>query len=224
MPEDIPEAVRISKITVDVVASDGQRFIDTFTNPARTEVSFLDDLDEELGLYIDHPYRLSMVQRKYVLEIALGNEFPMIRHVMKSPPEGRPSVERWGVGMAEAASTRAECTRRKVGAIVLDRDGRIVGAGYNGAPAGKPSCLDGACPRAFSDVAPGSSYDTGAGSCIAIHAEANALLDAGRLSRGGQLMVSSAICDGCLRLAKGARVAWVHCAKPNGEIDSIPIR
>jgi dCMP deaminase len=223
MPEDIPEAVYISKITVDVVASDGQRFIDTFTNPTKTEVSFLDDLDEDLGLYRD-PYKFHASQRRYILEVALGMEFPMIRQVMKSPPEGRPSVERWGVGMAEAASTRAECTRRKVGAIVLDRDGRIVGAGYNGAPAGKPSCLDGACPRAFSGVAPGSSYDTGAGSCIAIHAEANALLDAGRLSRGGQLMVSSAICDGCLRLAKGARIAWVHCAKPNGEIDSIPIR
>lgn len=221
---EIPEAVYISKITVDIVASDGQRFVDTFTNPAKTEVAFLDDLDEEFVAAMDHGYRLRASQRKYVLEVALGMEFPMIRQHIQSPPAGRPSVEEWGVRMAEAASSRAECTRRLVGAIVLDSDGRIVGAGYNGAPAGKPSCLDGACPRAFSGVAPGSSYDTGPGSCIAIHAEANALLDAGRLARGGQLFVSTSICDGCLRLAKGSRIVWVHCRKPNGEIDSIPIR
>lgn len=219
------DPVTISKIVVDVVTSDGQRIVDTFTDPAGADITFVDDLDEEIASFASVPvYRIRPPERKYVLEVALGYQFPMVRQVIKAPAEGRPSVEAWGVGMAQAASTRAECTRRKVGAIVLDEGGRIVGAGYNGAPAGKPSCLDGACPRAFSDVAPGSSYDTGPGSCIAIHAEANALLDAGRLARGGQLMVSSAICDGCLRLAKGARIAWVHCAKPDGSIDSLPIR
>lgn len=214
----------VSKITVEIVMMDGQKVVDVITEPSKTDISFVDDLEDDVALAFVYPHRLRPVQYRYVLDIVLGNEFPMTRQLSKSPAEGRPSVERWGVGMAEAASTRAECTRRKVGAIVLDEGGRIVGAGYNGAPAGKPSCLDGACPRAFSNVAPGSSYDTGAGSCIAIHAEANALLDAGRLARGGQLFVSSPICDGCLRLAKGARVAWVHCAKPNGEIDSLPIR
>jgi dCMP deaminase len=223
MPEDI-DPIEVSKITVEIVMSDGQKLTDTITNPAKTEVSLRDDHEEEVTWALVDPYRFRPLERNYVLEVQLSSIFPMIRQHSIAVPEGRPSVESWGVGMAEAASTRAECTRRKVGAIVLDLDGRIVGAGYNGAPAGKPSCLDGACPRATSDVAPGSSYDTGPGSCIAIHAEANALLDAGRLARGGQLMVSSAICDGCLRLAKGSRIAWVHCAKPNGEIDSIPIR
>jgi dCMP deaminase len=222
--EQIQDPVKISKITVEVVLADGQKLVDTFTEPAKAEVSLRDDFEGDVSWALADPYRFRPIENRYILEVVLGYQFPMIRQHIVSPPEGRPSVEAWGVGMAEAASTRAECTRRKVGAIVLDSDGRIVGAGYNGAPAGKPSCLDGACPRAFSDVAPGSSYDTGAGSCIAIHAEANALLDAGRLARGGQLMVSSAICDGCLRLAKGSRIAWVHCAKPNGEIDSIPIR
>jgi dCMP deaminase len=223
MPENT-DPVEVSKITVEIVMADGQKLVDTFTEPHKTEVSLRDDHEEEVTWALVDPYRFRPIENRYILEVVLGTKFPMIRQYIKAAPEGRPAVERWGVGMAEAASTRAECTRRKVGAIVLDSDGRIVGAGYNGAPAGKPSCLDGACPRAFSEVAPGSSYDTGPGSCIAIHAEANALLDAGRLARGGQLMVSSAICDGCLRLAKGARVAWVHCAKPNGEIDSIPIR
>lgn len=134
--------------------------------------------------------------------------------------EDRPTIEQWGLRMAQTASIRGECTRRKVGALVLDGYRRVVGVGYNGAPAGEPSCLDGACPRAFSDVPPGSSYDTGPGSCIAIHAEANALLDAGRLARGGWLLVSEEPCDGCLRLARGARIETVSWVDSRGDIVS----
>lgn len=56
------------------------------------------------------------------------------------------------------------------------------------------------CPDA---VEPGSSYDTGPGTCIATHAEGNAKADAMR--RGGgdlegcQLVVSCEPCEGCVR-------------------------
>ncbi len=136
---------------------------------------------------------------------------------MVTSAEQRPNVVQWALGMARAASPRGECVRRKVGAIVLDDLNRVVGVGYNGAPAGHKSCLDGACPRASSGVAPGSSYDTGPGSCIAIHAEANALLDAGRSARGGRLFVSTEICDGCIRLAYGARISLVAWVGEDGE-------
>jgi dCMP deaminase len=85
-------------------------------------------------------------------------------------------------------------------------DHRIIGAGYNGARPGGPSCLKGDCPRGrhFNNganskwekagdpleecgcgkpwpcaeaVDPGSSYDTGPGVCINSHAEQNALAD-----------------------------------------------
>lgn len=36
--------------------------------------------------------------------------------------------------------------------------------------------MDGGCPRGQSTVAPGSSYDTGPGVCVALHAEQNALI------------------------------------------------
>lgn len=129
-------------------------------------------------------------------------------------------MEQWALRMAQTASIRGECTRRQVGAIVLDDLRRVVGVGYNGAPAGERSCLDGACPRATSGVEPGSSYDTGPGSCIAIHAEANALLDAGRLARGGWIFVSTEPCDGCLRLARGARIVGVSWIDSLGDVAS----
>jgi dCMP deaminase len=141
------------------------------------------------------------------------------------------------------AEMRADCTRRKVGAIVFEPDtGYQISSGYNGAPRGLPGCLsDGACPRGqhyeqmgivtfnsadFSrvgrpngmgvcggcgavwpcgeSVAPSSSYDTGPGSCIAIHAEANALLRAGPKARGMIMVVTEKPCDGCLKLCRGA--------------------
>lgn len=114
------------------------------------------------------------------------------------------------LGIAAAVARRADCSRRRVGAVVV-RDRRIVSTGYNGAPAGRIGCLSGGCPRASSDVSPGSSYDTGAGSCVAVHAEANALLYGGRdrMVRG-TLYTTDEPCDGCWRLIRAAGLRTVH--------------
>ena len=129
----------------------------------------------------------------------------------------RPDWDSYFLGIAKAVSARADCRRRKVGAIlVVDR--RIAATGYNGAESGGPSCLAGQCPRGQSNVDPGSSYDTGVGSCISTHAEANCLLysrydDA----RGGTLYITDAPCDGCARLIRSAGV--VRVVTPEGDIN-----
>lgn len=116
---------------------------------------------------------------------------------------------------ARIISLAADCTRRQVGAVVVDRDGRHLGQGYNGAAPGKPGCLtEGACPRgrlSNSDVPPGSSYDTGLGSCSAVHAEVNAILDAGgrRACIGATLYITDEPCDGCARIIDAAGIARV---------------
>lgn len=122
---------------------------------------------------------------------------------------GRPDWVDYFLGIAQAVSARADCTRRKVGAVVV-KDNRIVSTGYNGAHSGGPSCLAGECPRGLSGVEPGSSYDTGAGACIANHAEANAIIYAGRDSCvGSTIYLTTGPCDGCLRLIRGAGIAMV---------------
>lgn len=117
---------------------------------------------------------------------------------------GRPSKDEWAMIQALAASTRGECTRRRVGAVVIDRHGRLAGAGYNGSEPGGPSCLEGECPRALSGVLPGSQYDTGPGACHAVHAELNALLDVSDRNRldGATLYVTTEPCDGCLKILR----------------------
>lgn len=126
--------------------------------------------------------------------------------------EPRPSWDDWGLLMAQTVALRADCRRRKVGAVLLTDDHRVAATGYNGAAPGRPGCLSGACPRGLSDVLPGSSYDTGPGTCIAIHAEENALLQASRWSMVGcTLYVTDEPCMGCWRMISGTpvrRVVW----------------
>lgn len=123
----------------------------------------------------------------------------------------RPSKDEWAMGMALAASTRGECTRRRVGAVIVDRNGRLAGAGYNGSEPGGPSCLKGECPRALSGVLPGSQYDTGPGACHAVHAELNALLDVSDRNRldGATLYVTAEPCDGCLKILRTTGIAAI---------------
>jgi dCMP deaminase len=44
------------------------------------------------------------------------------------------------MGMAMQLATLATCPKRKVGCILLDKDLRIIGSGYNGVTSGEPHC------------------------------------------------------------------------------------
>lgn len=123
----------------------------------------------------------------------------------------RPTWDEWGLALAATVATRADCTRRQVGAVIMTPDHSIVATGYNGAPPGHPGCLTaGACPRGSSDVEPGSSYDTGPGSCIALHAEQNALLRASRSDMVGSTMyITDKPCDGCWRMISGTPIRYI---------------
>lgn len=133
-----------------------------------------------------------------------------------APYAERITSDEQGVLMAMGGSFRADCTRRQVCSIVTDAHGRVIGAGYNGAPPGYPGCLSsGACPRGRQSpdaVAHGSSYTSGNGVCHALHAEKNGLLFSDPIARrGGTMYVTHAPCDQCsLDLAGSglARVVW----------------
>lgn len=118
--------------------------------------------------------------------------------------------------VAEALSVRADCRRRQIGAVIVDKYDRVVSTGRNGGPPGAPSCLAGECPRgliSYDDLPPDSSYDSGAGLCIAVHAEANAIIfgDPDRM-RGGTIYISCPVppCPGCQRLIDGMGLNVVY--------------
>lgn len=119
----------------------------------------------------------------------------------------RPLVSDYYLGIAKAVSARAECTRRQVGAVIV-KDNAIIATGYNGSAPGEPSCLDGACPRANSDAAPGTGYASSG--CVAIHAEVNAMLRAPwDQMQGSTLYCTDKPCDLCAPIIQAAGITDV---------------
>lgn len=128
------------------------------------------------------------------------------------PQSERLSWSDYFMGIAKAVAERSDCERSKVGAVVV-KDRRVRGTGYNGSPAGQPGCSD--CPRRRSTVAPGSSYSEGSGRCVAVHAEANALLYCDREDLvGATLYITREPCFDCDKLIQAAGVAAVVWPAP----------
>lgn len=87
--------------------------------------------------------------------------------------------DEYGAALARTVASRAACTRRQVGAVILNEDARIVATGYNGTGKGWLHCTDGGCPRGLSDepIHPVSLGNNGHKvPCIAKHAEYNAIV------------------------------------------------
>lgn len=60
----------------------------------------------------------------------------------------RPDWNTYFLAIADAVAARADCTRSKVGAVLVNARNEVRGTGYNGAPSGIPGCASaGACPR-----------------------------------------------------------------------------
>ena len=117
----------------------------------------------------------------------------------------RPRWDDYFLRIANAVAIRADCTRRRVGCVIVDTDRRVVSTGYNGAPAGQPGCLSGACPRGlrgYDEIAKDSNYDN----CISVHAEANALIYARTSLRGATAYITDAPCPSCRKLLAGAGI------------------
>lgn len=125
-------------------------------------------------------------------------------------PIKRPSWDEYFMEIAQATARRANCSRRAVGAVLV-KENRILSTGYNGAPAGRPGCLDGACPRgalSYEQQPEFAAYDdpTSPSFCTAVHAEANAVIYAGRDAVGATAYITARPCPGCLKLLMAAGV------------------
>jgi dCMP deaminase len=91
--------------------------------------------------------------------------------------------------------------KRRVGCVLV-REKRVVSTGYNGTPRGMKNCNDGGCPRCNSGNRAGVGLDT----CLCIHAEENALLEAGRERiRTGSILY----CNTCPCLTCSVKIAQV---------------
>jgi len=107
---------------------------------------------------------------------------------------------------AEIFST---CGKKKYAAVLVDKHGHIVGVGYNGGPRYFPHCEDGGCPRFLEMSISGSNYDN----CIAVHAEANALLHCDYSSEPIKIYVNGPPCFSCAKLIANSTIKIVYYKK-----------
>ncbi|KAL6948548.1 hypothetical protein ACO0QE_001016 [Hanseniaspora vineae] len=91
----------------------------------------------------------------------------------RGAPPLRPSWDQYFMKLANLAASRSNCMKRKVGCCIV-QDSRIIATGYNGTPRHLKNCFDGGCERCNS----GNSKNLH--TCLCLHAEENALLEAGR--------------------------------------------
>lgn len=93
----------------------------------------------------------------------------------------RPDKDSYFLGIAEAVAARSTCIRRQYGAVIV-KNGVIVSTGYNGSPRYATNCCDaGECWRAAHNIPHGERYEM----CQAVHAEANAIINANRADMEG---------------------------------------
>jgi dCMP deaminase len=98
------------------------------------------------------------------------------------------------------------CAKRKYAAVLVDENGHVIGMGYNGGPKGFPHCEDGGCPRLKENSANGSIYDN----CIAIHAEANAIIHSDYSSNPKKIYVNGPPCFSCAKLIANSTITDVY--------------
>ncbi|MEU9605478.1 deaminase [Streptomyces sp. NPDC048057] len=122
----------------------------------------------------------------------------------------RPTWDEWASEIALTVSTRADCTRSQVGAVLLSRTHRILAVGYNGLPAGIPGCASaGNCPRGRLEYAE-LAADTDYANCSAVHAEANAIYHSNPFELpGSTLYVTRKPCTACTTLITSAGIGRV---------------
>ncbi|KAK4122351.1 hypothetical protein N657DRAFT_576175 [Parathielavia appendiculata] len=111
-----------------------------------------------------------------------------------NPDRLRPSWDSYFMSLASLAAQRSNCMKRRVGCVVV-RDKRVISTGYNGTPRGLQNCGEGGCGRC--NAGHGSGH--GLATCLCIHAEENALLEAGRerLREGAVLYCDTCPCLTC---------------------------
>jgi len=80
--------------------------------------------------------------------------------------------------IAEVVRTRSDCLSRTVGAVLVNKNNRIIATGYNGSPKGIKNCNEGGCERCTlskkGKIKSGEQLDK----CICVHAEENAVIQA----------------------------------------------
>ena len=118
-----------------------------------------------------------------------------------SPSRLRPTWYAYFMTLASLTARRSNCMKRRVGCVLV-YNSRIIATGYNGTPRNLTNCNEGGCARCNGGTGAGAALST----CLCLHAEENALLEAGR----ERIRVGSILyCDTCPCLTCAVKITQV---------------
>jgi dCMP deaminase len=148
----------------------------------------------------------------------------------------RPSLDEWAMQLALDTALRSTCLRRRVGCVLLNSRGHVIGTGYNGVASGVRHCnevvLEGvdfvqstvdpliSKPTRFINTYPfacsGAKAPSGTNleGCQAIHAEANALLQCRDVYEIRTCYVTVSPCIACVKLLMNTGCQRIVFAEP----------
>lgn len=184
------------------------RFKARARKPEEAEISLEDFVSRsDAHLYDPHGGFQPLISRA---SVRLLNTSSSLAHLyatlgkldIPNPDRLRPGWDTYFMALASLAAHRSNCMKRRVGCVLVGRERRVISTGYNGTPRGIRNCADGGCPRCNE----GNSSGVGLATCLCIHAEENALLEAGRERiRDGAVLY----CDTCPCLTCSIKICQV---------------
>jgi len=148
---------------------------------------------KDLEVYFLHPYDTQKELKDYLLS------YDFNIHLGKPPKkenqmQQRESKEQYFLKIARLVATRSTCPRRSVGCVIINKHKHIIATGYNGVPKGYPHCIH--TPCGGQDFCSGQGLD----SCMATHAEQNALLQCPNVMEIDTIFITDSPCIVCAKL------------------------
>lgn len=125
--------------------------------------------------------------------------------------ESRPTWDQYFMRMAFLAASRANCTRRKVGAVIV-KDKNVLATGYNGPPSGTVHCDEVGCIRDDLNVPSGERHEL----CRGLHAEQNAIIQAavhGVSISGATIYITTHPCIVCSKMVMNSQIKEIVYAQ-----------
>ncbi len=126
------------------------------------------------------------------------------------------------LNFAAMLSKNSPCKRRKVGCIILSKDERILGQGYNADPLRQQICTDKPCYRQENNIPSGEELDK----CYAVHAEQVAIMAALATTKNvcdfqdSMAFINCPPCLTCLKMLAHIGVKYVYCYDDGYESNS----
>ena len=122
----------------------------------------------------------------------------------------RKDIDKYFLELAFKVAERSTCRRRHVGAILV-KDKHILSTGYNGACSGVKDCLELGCLKDQLKIPSGQGQEI----CRAVHAEQNAVIQAGlhgSSTEGATIYCTHSPCALCARIMVNAKIKRCVCS------------